>query len=74
MTTQDITTEQAYQADLANMLGRFVIFDGEVHRVSNVYIGSTGVHYLLHRDSDKRFQVAYPEECASCWFGGLVQA
>ena len=55
------------------MLGRFVIFDGEVHQIRNVYIGSTGVRYTLV-DGNGRFYVGFPEECASCWFGGLVQA
>lgn len=74
MITQDITTEQTYQADSRNMPGRFVLFDGSVYRVSSVYIASTGVAYLLYSDDDRRFQKAFPEECASCWFGGLVQA
>jgi len=68
-----MTQAEAYQADLANMLGRFVIFDGEVHQIRNVYIGSTGVRYTLV-DGNGRFYVGFPEECASCWFGGLVQA
>lgn len=68
MSIHEDSVERDYQFDSRNMPGRFVVFDGDVHRVSSVYVASTGVHYLLYRDDEKRFQVAMPYECASCIF------
>lgn len=67
------TQEEAYRLDVRNMMDRFVVFDGEVHQVKGVFLGSTGLRYTLV-DSNGRFYVGFPDECASCWFGGLVQA
>jgi hypothetical protein len=63
--------EIAYDAAKKNMTGRFVIFDGEVWVVRSVYYPGCspgGIHYLLHSDSHKFYQVATTSEIASCLF------
>lgn len=61
---QAMTQAESYDFNRANMIDRFVIFDGEVHQVRGVFLGSTGLRYTLV-DSNGRFYVGFPDTLPS---------